>query len=48
LNLMLKDKKNDQNGVQMVLLSEIGKPVVTHVDNTVLKNAFEQLQNLLK
>ncbi|MHD0397677.1 3-dehydroquinate synthase [Staphylococcus simulans] len=48
LNLMLKDKKNDQNGVQMVLLSEIGKPVVKHVDNTVLKTAFEQLQNLLK
>ncbi|WP_412520713.1 3-dehydroquinate synthase [Staphylococcus simulans] len=48
LNLMLKDKKNDQNGVQMVLLSEIGKPVVAHVDNSVLQTAFEELQNLLK
>ncbi|MGN5881792.1 3-dehydroquinate synthase [Staphylococcus simulans] len=48
LELMLKDKKNDKNGIQMVLLSSIGNPVVHHVDNDVLAEAFTQLQNIIK
>lgn len=39
--LMLKDKKNNQTGVQMVLLNAIGDPQVKHVDKAVLSQAFE-------
>ncbi|MGV2418981.1 MAG UNVERIFIED_CONTAM: 3-dehydroquinate synthase, partial [Staphylococcus saprophyticus] len=39
--LMLKDKKNDQQGVQMVLLNAIGDPQVKHVDKATLSQAFE-------
>ncbi|MCG7339665.1 3-dehydroquinate synthase [Staphylococcus sp. ACRSN] len=40
-DLMLKDKKNDQQGVQMVLLDGIGNPIVKHVDRTILLQSFE-------
>ncbi|WP_251520845.1 MULTISPECIES: 3-dehydroquinate synthase [Staphylococcus] len=46
--LMLKDKKNDQNGIQMVLLESIGQPVVKHVDYEILYSAFTSLLSHLK
>ncbi|GEP78437.1 3-dehydroquinate synthase [Staphylococcus carnosus] len=48
LALMSKDKKNDKSGIQMVLLKEIGKPKVIHVNNEVLEKSFATLQNYLK
>ena len=41
--LMLKDKKNNQQGVQMVLLDGIGNPIVKHVDKSILLQSFELL-----
>ncbi|UBV33515.1 3-dehydroquinate synthase [Staphylococcus xylosus] len=38
--LMLNDKKNDEQGVQMVLLNDIGDPIVKHVEYTTLSKAF--------
>lgn len=46
--LMLSDKKNDDAGVQMVLLQNYGQPIVQHVDKTVLKQAFHELQTYFK
>ncbi|MCE5038085.1 3-dehydroquinate synthase [Staphylococcus auricularis] len=42
LSLMMKDKKNDHYGVQMVLLKGLGEPGVYHVPNHILQQAFEQ------
>lgn len=39
--LMLKDKKNDEDGVQMVLLKEIGNPTVKHIDKATLAQAYD-------
>lgn len=47
-NYMLSDKKNNGEGIQMVLLEAIGKPSVHHVDKDVLMNAFNELQSLAK
>ncbi|TES46085.1 3-dehydroquinate synthase, partial [Staphylococcus epidermidis] len=47
-HFMLLDKKNDYNGIQMVLLKNLGKPVVTHVDKDTLLSAFEELQSYFK
>lgn len=46
--LMLRDKKNDQQGVQMVLLEGIGNPVVKHVDKSTLVESFTTLQTYFK
>lgn len=46
--LMLKDKKNDQLGVQMVLLDGIGHPVVKHVGKSTLLESFKDLQTYFK
>ncbi|WP_086427762.1 3-dehydroquinate synthase [Staphylococcus cornubiensis] len=43
LKLMLHDKKNDANGVRMVLLQSIGNPTVQHVDISTLRQAFDTL-----
>ena len=45
---MLLDKKNDDNGIQMVLLKNLGEPVVTHVDKDTLLSAFEELQSYFR
>ncbi|MBI5972515.1 3-dehydroquinate synthase [Staphylococcus caledonicus] len=45
---MLLDKKNDEQGIQMVLLEALGKPHVRHVEKNVLITAFNELQSLLK
>src|SRR5699024_6898289 len=47
-NLMLKDKKNDQQGVQMVLLDEIGNPVVKHINKSTLLQAFTDFLTLFE
>lgn len=47
-DLMLSDKKNDIEGVQMVLLEDFGKPVVQHVNREVHEQAFEALQSYFK
>jgi 3-dehydroquinate synthase len=47
-HLMLKDKKNDQQGVQMVLLDGIGHPVVKHVDKEALLQAYTTLLTYFK
>ncbi|MDN6721746.1 MAG: 3-dehydroquinate synthase, partial [Staphylococcus equorum] len=46
--LMLKDKKNDQQGVQMVLLDGIGNPVVKHIDKPTLLHAFTDFLTYFK
>ncbi|MBI5975359.1 3-dehydroquinate synthase [Staphylococcus canis] len=46
LTLMMQDKKNNAEGVRMVLLTDIGAPVVKTIDKDTLKRAFEILQNL--
>ena len=46
--LMLRDKKNDQQGVQMVLLEGLGNPVVKHVDKSILLESFNALQTYIK
>lgn len=46
--LMTKDKKNNQEGIQMVILRSIGHPEVVHIEKEMLYDAFQQLQNLLK
>ena len=35
---MLTDKKNNGEGIQMVLLEELGKPRVCHVENYINKS----------
>ena len=45
---MLTDKKNNGEGIQMVLLEELGKPRVCHVEKTILIKAFNDLQLVLK
>lgn len=45
---MLTDKKNNHEGIQMVLLSAIGKPLVQHVNKETHQKAFKQLQSYLK
>lgn len=47
-DLMLSDKKNDFEGVQMVLLEDFGKPIVQHVNKQVHEQAFETLQSYFK
>ncbi|MFP5099463.1 3-dehydroquinate synthase [Staphylococcus equorum] len=46
--LMLKDKKNDQQGIQMVLLDGIGNPVVKHIDKPTLLHAFTDFLTYFK
>ncbi|MCG3412234.1 3-dehydroquinate synthase [Staphylococcus massiliensis] len=46
--LMLKDKKNTQAGVQMVLLKDYGEPITMTVEKLALKSAFLKLQSLIK
>ena len=46
--LMLSDKKNDMDGIQMVLLSRIGQPEMHHVPKHILEDAYETLLNLRK
>ncbi len=41
---MLSDKKNDKQGVQMVLIRQFGDIVVQHVDQLTLQHACEQLK----
>ncbi|MBF0813903.1 3-dehydroquinate synthase [Staphylococcus xylosus] len=43
--LMLNDKKNDEQGVQMVLLKDIGDPIVRHVDYKTLSKAFAEFKS---
>ncbi|MRF35936.1 3-dehydroquinate synthase [Staphylococcus sp. KY49P] len=43
--LMLNDKKNDEQGVQMVLLKDIGNPIVRHVDYKTLSKAFAEFKS---
>ncbi|WP_394856218.1 3-dehydroquinate synthase [Staphylococcus borealis] len=45
---MLTDKKNNGEGIQMVLLEELGKPRVCHVEKDILIQTFEDLQLVLK
>lgn len=45
---MLSDKKNDKQGVQMVLIKEFGDIVVQHIDQTTLQHACEQLKTYFK
>ncbi len=40
---MLSDKKNDKQGVQVVLIKHFGDIVVQHIDQTTLQHACEQL-----
>ena len=44
---MLSDKKNDKQGVQMVLIRQFGDIVVQHVDQLTLQHACEQLKHIL-
>lgn len=46
--LMLHDKKNDADGVRMVLLKGIGSPIAVHVNRNILHQAFMQLKQLHK
>lgn len=43
--LMLNDKKNDEQGVQMVLLNDIGDPIVRHIDYETLSKAFGEFKS---
>ncbi|WP_436956238.1 3-dehydroquinate synthase [Staphylococcus sp. AS1337] len=43
--LMLNDKKNDEQGMQMVLLKDIGDPIVRHVDYKTLSKAFAEFKS---
>lgn len=43
--LMLNDKKNDEQGVQMVLLNDIGDPIVRHIDYKTLSKAFGEFKS---
>ncbi|EZY53832.1 3-dehydroquinate synthase [Staphylococcus aureus] len=45
---MLSDKKNDKQGVQMVLIRQFGDIVVQHVDQLTLQHACEQLKTYFK
>ncbi|HFQ1528006.1 TPA: 3-dehydroquinate synthase [Staphylococcus aureus] len=45
---MLSDKKNDKQGVQMVLIKHFGDIVVQHIDQTTLQHACEQLKTYFK
>ncbi|UDI78249.1 3-dehydroquinate synthase [Staphylococcus taiwanensis] len=45
---MLTDKKNNGEGIQMVLLEDLGKPLVQHVEKSILINAFNELKSLIK
>jgi 3-dehydroquinate synthase len=45
--LMGMDKKRDDRGLRMVLLREIGDPVVRHVDNATVEAAFDVLKGAL-
>lgn len=45
---MLSDKKNNSQGIQMVLLQHLGEVVVQHVDKATLQSAFNQLQSYIK
>ena len=45
---MLLDKKMITMVFKMVLLKNLGKPVVTHVDKDTLLSAFEELQSYFK
>lgn len=45
---MLSDKKNNGEGIQMVLLEKLGKPNVYHVEKNILKQSFKQLQLLVE
>lgn len=47
LSLMKQDKKNHQNEIHMVLLKELGKPIVQQVDISTLRQAFTILQQLI-
>ncbi|CAM3066690.1 3-dehydroquinate synthase [Staphylococcus argensis] len=46
--LMLVDKKNNDQGVQMVLLKDIGQPTTHHVTKAELEQAFAELQKVIK
>ena len=45
---MLSDKKNDKQGVQMVLIRQFGDIVVQHVDQLTFQHACEQLKTYFK
>lgn len=45
---MLLDKKNNSEGIQMVLLQDWGSPIVLHVDKTRHLKAFNQLQSYFR
>ncbi|AVP37076.1 3-dehydroquinate synthase [Staphylococcus felis] len=44
--LMLQDKKNNSDGIRMVLLTELGSPTVCTVNQAILKQAFQILKSL--
>ncbi|MFW3611673.1 3-dehydroquinate synthase [Staphylococcus caprae] len=45
---MLLDKKNNKEGIQMVLLQDWGKPTVVHVDKATHIKAFHVLQSYIR
>ena len=45
---MLLDKKNNKEGIQMVLLEKLGSPLVKHVDKETHIEAFNILQAFFK
>ena len=45
---MLLDKKNNSEGIQMVLLQDWGSPIVLHVDKRDTLKAFNQLQSYFR
>ncbi|UXR79252.1 MULTISPECIES: 3-dehydroquinate synthase [unclassified Staphylococcus] len=48
LQLMKQDKKNNQSGIRMVLLKNIGEPTVETVEIEILQQAFNRLKLLRK
>lgn len=48
LQLMKQDKKNNQSGIRMVLLKNIGDPTVATVPIEILQQAFNHLKSLRK
>ena len=46
--LMLVDKKNNDQGVQRVLLKAVGRPTTHHVTKSELAQAFAELQKVTK
>lgn len=45
---MLRDKKNDGQGIQMVLIKQFNDITVQHIDKTVIQDAFCELQSYFK